>query len=145
MEYLFWKRWPAQKRLLVLKVCTVLSFLLIVEPGFGSPASIMADTLMEFVISPRPFDIFRFFGVLYCLSILYLIGFSYSSRRIADILVLVAVIILWIPCGILLAIMVPFHAFLNLSFLTVAVFCFFSIELFAVCRKRLRANRMSLS
>lgn len=145
MNYLFWKRWSSKKRLLALKICTVLSFLLIIVPQFGASPTIMADTLKDFIIDPRPFDIFRFLGLLYCLSILYLIGFSYSFRRITDILVLVAIVILWIPCGLLLSFMIPFHAFFNLSFLTIVVFCLFSVELFKVSRKRLRTDRMSLS
>jgi hypothetical protein len=141
MENILFKSLTSEKKDRLLKICTAVSFLLIISPSMGADYNLMVVDLFIFfsdlVKGQSHYDIFHILIIFYCISLIYLIGFSYAHRRTTYILVLAALTFLSIP-GILDAFFLIFAgSYFNLSILTIALFFFFAINLFVTYRRKL--------
>ena len=143
MENIFFKPWTSEKKAQVLKLCTVISFLLILSPAIGADYDLMAVHLFGIFTDlikrqPHYFGIFNVLEILYCISVVYLAGFSYAHKKSTYILNLVALGILAIPAILDALFLIFANSYFNLSSLTIVLFLFFAINLFKIYRNKLK-------
>jgi hypothetical protein len=127
----------------VLRICAVVSFLLIVVPNVDAGPGLMAVVLVDFVrdlvaSKTRYLDVFGVLTIAYCVSLFYLLFFGSSTRRSARIAAIVALAVLLIPCLLVVFFLVALPPLLVPSFLTIAIFCYVDIRLFNYYRRGLK-------
>ena len=137
-----------ESRMRNLKIGVVISFLLITAPSTDPAYGIMAVMIAAFFRDQiqwkgRYFDWFGVLEILYCCSLVYLAGFSYSPKKATTILVLLALSILAIPCCLIVLFLLFSRTLYIPSLITIALFCFFAGRLFYIYRSKLKTGNTS--
>ena len=135
-----------EKKINFLKILVAVSFLIIIVPE-DHPVdwtSLMLvnliNALKDMIITKmKPFDIFGILIVGYVISIIYLFFFSFSTKRIRIILLLMSLFILFIPTVLIMSYIIAARVFWLPSIITILIFYMLATSLSILLFKQVKS------
>ncbi len=144
------KRFYLKHEGIILRILIAISFLGTITPQLDGPSIPMLvaikQTFKELIDRQfKIFDVLRMLFIGYCLSLVYLLLFSYSTKRINTLLTVIALLLLLIPSLMILFFLFAIHIFYIPSLITIALFYLFIIRFAILLSRRLEAKSASIN